>query len=295
MSITADELAVLAAKRVKLPPSFRLGIQTMIAAALQNLATRYALDPNKRPYLMTDAATTRVKVVPTNMAVDAFQVPVGLSQTGIADLTTLITDNGIMLDMLKYGTVFLQYRVPWHSGNVTLGQWTSGYIAIADAYELTDPSIPFTAETEGTLPTGVELHSTYYPISDITLGRYALAISATEAAADNSITLYGAGTGISTLVSANKMIVQWLANPSQGDLSLCMPFAQLTGWLQGDIMHVKGFPIGADYTYLTFNVPYIPTLDSIPANDAVKEDLVDELVAVIMTGDPAIDEDAPAK
>lgn len=280
MPLTEQEVAILAAKRVNFDPSQTLKLQTLVPAALANLAKNYAKDPNKRHNLMTDPTTTRVLLTRGPAAPSATA-----ATSGYADLSTLFNTNNIMLDTLKYGTIFLEYRVPFTSGDVGIGTWpTGGYAETLTSYGIST-GLAVRLETDGALPGGLFVNLQYYLITNVP--QFAFANTAADAAAGTGITLTNVGTGNHTVISTDAVILQWVGDPTQGNLTLCLPTPNLVGWLQGSTIHVRGYRVDQSNTYLTFNVPFVPTLATLPADADIEADLIDEMVSLIVTGDPA--------
>lgn len=281
MALTDTAVAIEAAKRLKWPPSKTLALQSMIPAALSNLAKAVARDPMRRHLLMTDPAVVQATVTPGNQV-----SVVSPAVTGSADLSEIVETYGVMLDDLQYGTVFHQYVIPFTSGDVTAtAAWPDGsYITLTGliAAILTE-GLPVYLETSGALPSGVSPNVTYYMLQedDTTFG---LAISLAAVATNTGVTFSNVGSGNSAIYSA-KTLLQWLKSPNQGFAETCLPFSMLQGWLEGYDLKVKGVPFISTYSVLSFNVPYMPkTLADLPAGDDLHQDLIDTLVAIAMTG-----------
>lgn len=283
MPLTEQEVAILAAKRVNFDPSQTLKLQTLVPAALANLAKNYAKDPNKRHNLMTDPTTTRVLLTRGPIAATG----VTAASSGYADLSTLFNTNNIMLDTLRYGTIFLEYRFPFISADdVTTGTWPmGGYVETLTAYAVST-GLAVRLETDGTLPDGLSPNTQYYLIVN-SPPQFAFANTAALAAAGTGRTLTTIGTGSHTAISTDAVIMQWVGDPTQGNLTLCLPTPNLVGWLQGNTIHVRGYNVDQSSTYLTFNVPFVPTLATLPSDADIEADLIDEMVSLIVTGDPA--------
>lgn len=280
-------LAIQAEKRLGWPPSQRLRIQTMIPAALANLAKMVSRDPKRRNMLMTDPDVVQVTVTPGVQAVGMDSV------TGSADLSSIVDTYSVMLDALQYGTIYHQYQVPFTAGDVITGAWPTGaYVEIADLDQIfgTDP-IYF--ETTGSLPANITANMTFYPLYTGSALAIGFAVSQASQAADQGVAINSAGSGNSTMLSFDQ-ILQWLSSPTQGGLTTCLPFSMLQGWLVGYTLNVKGIAFSQTYSKLKLAVPYVPTVNTFPDNDDLLSDLLDTLVGICQTQDiESPDDDRP--
>jgi hypothetical protein len=279
MAITDQELAIAALKRLKLAPSMQLALQSMIPAALSNLAKQTARDPKRRNLLSTDPSVVELDVA------NGLHTAAVYGPNGSADLTSIVETYGVMLDTLQYGSVFFHYEIPFASSDVQTGSWPSGgrveffndentgVLSTGDAVYLT---------TTGTVPSGVQAGRIYYAI--VNAEYVGFADSKVNALAGTGITLSGAGTG-NSVINTPDVLLQWLKSPNQGLAETCLPFSMLQGWLEGYTLKLKGREINeSDTAKLTFNVPYMPkTLADLPAGDDLHQDLLDSLVGVAAT------------
>lgn len=101
-SLTYAAIGDLVRHRLDLPPNARLRLQSLVNTALQRLGNRYAQDPDRRQYILTDRNTTTAALT-----------------AGKADLTTLVDTNQVLLEYLEYGYI-------WHSSSDRPLQWKRG-------------------------------------------------------------------------------------------------------------------------------------------------------------------------
>lgn len=262
--MTADQVGLLTAKRLNLPPSARLSLQTMIPAALANLAKSYARDPNKRNNLMTDKASVTASVTTSN-------------QYNIVDISTVLSTNNVMLETLKYGTVWHKYATKtFTGGDVSLG---SDSVNIANHNFPSQLKVRLT--TTGALPTGLSINTDYYIIV-VDTDSIKFAASRADAEAGTAVDMSAIGSGTDTITPWTESILQWVQSPTQGNLASCLPFDYVTGYLVAENIYVN-----VTSGTLAFTVPYLPTLATLPDDEDVEADLIDHMVALVETGDPA--------
>jgi hypothetical protein len=267
--MTADELGLLVAKRVKMGPEQRLAIQTQIPAALSNLAQSVSRDPMKRNLLMTNPTTVTATVTQS-----------ATNNQYLSDISTVLTTNQAMHEALQYGTI-------WHT--YTTDTFTSGdVLTVTNEITLTAhgyvTGLKVQFQTAGVLPDNIEVNTVYYIIVR-DANTVAIAATLADALADTSIGFDGnAGSGNSTVVPVWQEM-EWLQSPAQGTLESCISIPYITGYLIGDKIYLNNVTGGI----LRFAVPFTPTLATFPQDEDLEQDLVDQLVAIIMTGDPALD------
>lgn len=286
MALTDTELAIAAAKRLKWPPSKVLSLQSMIPAALSNLAKQTARDPARRNMLMTDPDTVTADIV-AGMFTSA-----ATAQTGSADLSDIVATYGIMLDTLRYGSIFQHYELDFTSGDVTTGTWPAGAKVefFNDEMDVLSTGDPIFLTTTGTVPGGLQANRLYYAI--VSSPYVGFALTAALAEAGTGIDISGAGTGNST-INTPDVLMQLLKSPNQGLAETCLPFSMFQGWLEEYTLKVKGKPFNLAATgKLTFNVPFVPTLETFPVDYDLQQDLLDTLVAAAAT--MAIQDEPPA-
>jgi hypothetical protein len=271
--LTADSLGILVAKRVKLGPEYRLSLQTLIPAGLANLAKNVARDPSRRNMLLTDPLSVSANITQSV-----------INGKYIADLSTVLTTNQAMLETLRYGTIWhVPASVSFSAGDVNT---TTNEIEVNIADIQTGDRIRFT--TTGTLPDNIVVNTIYFAIRrDATT----LAVAATlaDALTDTGIGFsFQPGTGNSLIHYVDGWReVEWVMSPPQGTLEQCGPFPYITVYLVGDQMYVNEATGGV----LRFAVPFLPTLATFPADEDLEQDLLDEIVAIYLTGDPKIEKD----
>lgn len=272
--LTAPELGLLLAKRVKLGPEYTLSLQTLIPAALANLARNVAKDPQRRNMLMTDAEIVTADVEQSV-----------LDGRYRANLFNVLTTYQAMIKTLRYGTI-------WHVP-ASVGFTSSDVITVTNEIIVTGHSfttgqrIRFT--TTGTLPDNITAGVIYFAI---VRDADTIAVAATyqDAIDDAAISFdMSAGTGSSLIHFVDGwQEVQWLQSPTQGTVEPCGPFEFVTAYLIGDKMYLNNVTGGS----LRFAVPYLPTLETFPNDENLTQDLLDELVALYLTADPALEKDA---
>lgn len=122
---------------------------------------------------------------------------------------------------------------------------------------------------------GVSTTTTYYVIV-IDENTIALATSPANAALGTKVTLTLLDTGTVTITPYQRTIAQWLASPSQGALAGSLPLDYVYIWLENTLMYTT-----AVTGTFAFNVPYIPTLESVP--EALESDLIDQVVTLAIS------------
>lgn len=262
MPISEEQIGILAAKRLNLPPTERLRLQTFIPNALNTLALATVNDVQKRYWLMTDPAT-----VTATIATDS-------NGRYYADLSTIINAYGVMKDYLQYGNVFWSQTHTFTSGDVHLTP--DNYFAITNHGFVTGDAIQFT--DIAALPSGLVIDTTYYVIY-LTDGTFQVAESLSDAGAGIAIALGSHVGGTGHMVTyQNTSTLSWSNQAQFANLPSALPIPYLTGYLQADKLYVTGTTSGT----LAFNVPFVPpTLASLPS--FLESDLVDEVVLLAVT------------
>lgn len=254
MALTAEQIGILVSKRLNLPPSSRLSIQTMIDAGLEKLARQVANDYTKRHLLLTDASTVTRTITTSN-------------QLNYVDLThSTITDAGVMKDYLEYGTLYFSYAT--NSFTAAEVNVTNDYVALATNYFPTGLRVRLT--TTSTLPAGLSLNTDYYIIdASATYGAGAIqfASSRANAFAGTAVNITMNEVGEHTITPWDKETVQW-SNREFGDLTKHLPVPYVYGWLDRDRLYVT-----VSSGNVAFAVPFIPTLTTLPT--ALEDDLID--------------------
>lgn len=252
---TVQELAIQACKRAGLDPTHTLRVQTMVPAALSNLAKAVAKDPVRRNRLITDPTT--VSDVPAAEG-NGYAVP----------LATVITEDGVMMDSLRYGTIFYEQSFDFLAAAVNVG---FQQIAVSTNFAQDQP-ITFT--TSGSLPGGLVEGTTYYASVD---GGGTILVP--RDIDGDPIELSSQGTGTHTVSAATNdgYVSQWLGSPNQGNLTSNIPFDYTYIWLIGEQLYTNR-SLGT----FRFAVPYQPTLDNFPDDAELEDDLLDTLVAIVL-------------
>lgn len=271
MKYTEQDIATLTAKRLKLPSSQIPMLMTLVPSALNNLAKNVATDPMRRNLLMT---TTTVTTAAST-----------LSDYITADLATSIETYGILLDYIRYGTLWSYKSTSFTSANVSTSPTNSIDLTDAGIFSLGQP-VYFT--TSGTLPTGLTANTTYYAIPDAS--DYQFASSYANAVAGTEISLTGAGSGSSAVISSPQ-IVQWLNSPNQGSLNEGIPIAYPTVYLRGTTLYCNNITVNSTIRML---VPYVPNMMNFPTDGNLDQDLIDAMVELYLSADPAEEQKANA-
>ena len=251
MALNETQVAIQAAKRLKMDGRSLLSLQTLIPSALNNLARQTASDPNRRRLLVTDQITTTSNITGNNPY--------------YADLTDLENSPAIMLDFIQFGTIYYVESANFTSTDVNV---LSDSITITAHGFSTGDAISFT--TTGTLPNPIVVATTYYVINS---SEDLIQIAATyQDAIDGSpINLTTQGSGSSIITNIISLIAQWLGSPTIASFTPCVPFESANIWLVGDKLYTN--KIAGTFQ---MSVPFIPTLDTLPAQ--LQNDLIDEVI-----------------
>ncbi len=161
--------------------------------------------------------------------------------------------------------------------SVTQSTNAGTFIAVDDHGFTTGDTVRLT--TSSALPTGFSLLTTYYVIV-YDADTFGLALSLADAEDGIAVVYTDVGTGVQTINLNEREIVQWLASPTQGSLTSCLPFSYPTAYLQGTTLQLLNVEIGGE---IEFNVPYVPTSLTFPDDQYLYTDLLDTLVAVCVT------------
>ena len=271
MAYNERDAAIAVQQRLDLPVSKVLAIQSLVPAALANLAKSVANDPMRRQLLMTPQSTTSVNFGDGN-------------PTPQADLSTLIANDNILLEKIKYGTTWLRYEFTFADTDVTVGTYpTGGYITI-DTGTVIVTGTPIYVTAGGTLPSGLTAGTTYYAI--VENSEMFFATSYANAIAGVSVTLGSTGSGTNDLTTVPQ-VVQWLGSPNQGMLTSCLTINYPTAWIEGTRIYSNTIFTDVAVCNLSFSVPYVPTIDDFPNDSPLYSDLLDELTAIAVTKDLA--------
>lgn len=271
MAYNERDAAIAVQQRLDLPVSKVLAIQSLVPAALANLAKSVANDPMRRPLLQTAPSATTVAFADGD-------------PTPQASLSTLIANDNILVEKLRYGTISVVYPFTFSDSDVTGGTYpTGGYITkTVDPIITTGTSIYFTEV--GTLPSPLEANTTYYAI--VSTNKVYLAETYENALNNRAIVINTTGTGSNTFTTTPQ-VVQWLNSPNQGSLTSCLTVAYPTVWLVGTSLYSNTIYTSPVAGTLRLNVSYVPTIADFPNDSPLYSDLLDELTAIAVTKDLA--------
>lgn len=246
------QVAIAASKRLQMDGRSLLTLQSYIPNALNNLAYRCANDDYKRRYLMTDPASMTATITNDN----AFRYYTTVPST-------------LMLDSLQYGTIFYVPAIQTFTGASVSGNRVS---ITAHGYPT---GMALQLGTTNALPAPLALATTYYVIV-VSANLISFASTYENAIAGTAITLTDTGTGTQTVTPFQEYISQWLASPTQASLISANPYYYPYIWIEHDYLYTnqkKGT--------FRFNVPYFPTLDTLPS--ILESDLIDTIVQIAVT------------
>lgn len=259
MAINETQLAIQVAKRLQLPPSYNLAIQTMIPNALNDMAREAANDYQKRRLLVSDTVTVNLS---------------GSTAPYYVDLTSAMANFGLMPDYLAYGDVFhtpAEQTFPFSAVNTS-----SDRISITSHGFYTGLKVRFI--TTDTLPSPLVAGTDYYIIAEA-VNTIKVATTSDNAFAGTAIDFTTQGAGTNTVTPQESRLVQWIDAPDFGTLSTAIPLVYVYGWLIRNNVYLS---TNATTGNLKFNVPFIPTLDTLP--EQLVNDLIDALVRLATNG-----------
>jgi len=255
MAWTEQNLAIAAAKRLQMDGKNLLTLQSFIPNALNNLARKTANDDYQRRYLLSAPASTTASITNTGFKY-------------YADLATLISSPQIMLDYLQYGTIFWQpASTTWLTTDVS-----GNRISINDHGYQT--GMPVLLGSSNTLPAPLVINSVYYIIK-ISDNVISFATTQANALAGTVIPLTDVGAGVGAATPQTEYVAQW-QTPSQALLPPSIPYPYPYIWLSETLLRTN-----KENGTFAFNVPTIPTLDTLPV--ALESDLVDAVVQIAVT------------
>ena len=253
MALTPQEIGLLVTRRLRLPQSERPRVQTFIDEALNALAYNFVNDYEKRKWLLTDKSAVTAAI--TSSGKDYY-----------ADLSTVISSNGVMVDYLEYGQIFHTVS----PAVVAAANWALlTYIVTATAHGFTTGT-KVQLTTSGTLPTGLSLATDYYIIR-LDANTFALATTKSGAFAGTKVTWIAQGSG-------NHTVTQWedrkVSLGSEEVTDCGLPTGTPIGWRTGTKLYLSNVYGGT----IALAVPFIPTVSTLPA--ALETDLIDEIVKI---------------
>lgn len=244
------DLIIKVRQRLGIPASEGPRILTLISASLEKLAREVSNDYTKRDLLLTDKTAVTAAITNTNF--DYF-----------ADLSTVITTNGVMLDYLEYGTTYYAPAAGAFTTTFSIdrGQKTGhGFYA----------GLKVRVSTTGVLPTGLVVNTDYY-VSVITADRFYFHATRTDALAGTAIVaLDDDGTGTHTITPWEQETVQF-STREFGDLTSGIPVTYIYAWLVGSKLFTNA--LAGTFSFAT---PFVPTISTLPAK--LESDFVDTVV-----------------
>lgn len=88
--LSEEHIALQVRQKLRLPPTATLDLQPLIPVALNQLAIQIAGDYKNRHWLLTDPSATTATLT-----------------SGVADISSLITSDSILIEMIRYGSVYV--------------------------------------------------------------------------------------------------------------------------------------------------------------------------------------------
>lgn len=249
--LTAQEIGILVSRRLRLPQSERPRIQTFIDEGLNSLAYNFVNDYEKRKWLVTDKSTVTAAI--TSSGKDYY-----------ADLSTVISSNGVMVDYLEYGQIF--HTVTAVTATSTDWALFTGIITATAHGFTTGTKVQLT--TTGSLPSGLSVATDYYVIR-LTADTLALATTKSNAFAGTKKIYLSQGSGDHTITQWEDRKVS-LGSEEVTDCGL--PTGTPIGWCTGTKLYLSNVYGGT----IALAVPFVPTLATLPS--ALETDLIDEIV-----------------
>jgi len=259
--MNTSEVGILVEKRIGAEAASRLRLQTLIPTGLNNLAREVVNDYTKRRLLLTDQTL----------------VTTGITASGgtyFADLDSIISTYGVMVDYLQYGTVY----------HYNTAAFTSAAVNIDPTNTITLAAHPFSSgdavvfATTGTLGSPFVAGTVYYVIkAGANVIQLATTYANATAAVPVPITITTTGSGNSTITSTDINLLQWIDAPEFASLPSSLPVSFFYGWMVKNKLYTTA-ATGA----LRFAVPFIPTLETLP--EQLDTDLIDEIVTIVTTG-----------
>lgn len=278
-SYSERDIAILTQQRLGLPASAILGLQTLVPAALNNLAKAVALDPARRPLLLTDPTTTTV------------DFELGSNGTYTASLNEIISTQNVMLDYIRYGTMWVSgtTSVLVSGAGTAAANRTYAYVGLSEGR----PSFHVTAQSDP------DLQNIVWQTNSPDPGGQWIILNNTDGDTwyqstddvfypwDATTWTLGSGSGAGATpaptVATTPVLVQWLASPNQGQLTSAIPVPYPTVYLVGTTLY--GNNVGA--ATVRFSVPYTPTVSAFPNDVPLTADLLDQMVELYMTKGPS--------
>lgn len=203
--------------------------------------------------------------------------PITMAEGTAGDV--LITPTPSTLQVLKD---YLEFGTVWHKLPDVLID-ANEINASTDTIDFASQTHPYVTGTrvriidaDGILG-GVKEDTDYYLIA-VSTASVAFAATYADALAGTAQPISNAAPGAdATIEVRERTLVQWCDNPQFAQLTKTDPLTYIYGWLEGDMFRVEGATAGS----LTFNVPFIPTLDTLPSR--LEDDFISEMVAIAAT------------
>lgn len=266
MALTAAEIGLLVSNRLGVPAFERPRLQTLIDSGLEKLARQVVNDRLKRSYLMTNKSSVTASVARESLTKEVYY----------ADLSTIISTNGVMLDRLEDGVIYHTY--PTISTANTNVNTTTDTISATSSFPT---GLKVRVTTDGGLPTGITASTDYYTIF-VSATSFKLASSRANAAAGTAIDITAQGAGNHTFTPQESDILQW-GRPNMAD---ALPVSYVSGWLVDTKLYLNApqywTGITGNAPTLGFAVPAVPTLSNLHAK--LESDLIDVIVDLARTG-----------
>lgn len=263
--VSETTLAIQAAKRLNLPSSARLRLQTYIDTALNVLARQTVNDYQKRRLMMSDKTVVQSTITSS-------------SGSYYTDISTITDTYGIMPEYLQYGTLFWQLTAKTFIGtDVNTG---NDRITILN-HGMSDGTRVWLSSTS-TIPAPLTVQTNYYVFA-VSVDIISLCATYADAIArQNVINLTNAGTGVMTVTPQDVETVQWIDSPEFAQLENDLPISYIYGYLLSDKIYFTGVTTGT----ISYAVPFVPTIDDfndIASLSQLENDLVDAIVQVAVS------------
>ena len=163
------------------------------------------------------------------------------------------------------------------SGATLTGGSATGYaLSISEYTDFFADLTRVQFSTTVTLPTGISASTNYY-LTDYTIdGNIATFNLSSTADGLTPVVISSAGSGVLTMQSFEPTVAQWLMSPNQGLTTPAIPIDYTYIWLEQNLLYTN-----RDAGVFAFTVPYVPTLQTLPAQ--LTNDLVDCMVNIAVT------------
>ncbi len=241
---------------------------TGLAVTVTNTSGNFVgIEENTIYYLIYISANTYKFALTYQNAIDGIQIVTSTGTIGTVTVTPLSYPQ-VMLDYLQYGTILYTYPVgscQSDDGGGVVAQITQDY-PTGLPVRVTNTIGNFTGLSEGV---------TYYLIA-ITANTYKFATTLARALAGTAIVTATGVAGTVTVTPWTSESSQWLASPTQASLISAIPYNYIYIWLEGTKLYTNA----VEGTF-QLNVPFVPTLESLP--EILESDLIDSIVQIAVT------------